>query len=292
VTAPGTAKNILTVGSNSDAVSAGLRNLAVTANSSFSAWGPTDDGRIKPDLVGNGATLTSASSSSDSGYSNASGTSMSAPNVTGSAALLFELYGDLFPGSAMRASTMKGLILHTADDLGRPGPDYNNGWGMMDTKAAADAIQRHHDFPALQVLVESDVTSTTLAREFFYYSDGSAPLSAFLCWSDPPGTGIDALDTTTLALVHDLDLRLFDSANTEHRPWVLNPAAPTVNATTGDNVRDNLEQVIVPLPAVGTYRLRVSYKGLLTAPQPFSLAVTGQTIDPSTVGDWWSIGPQ
>jgi hypothetical protein len=50
----GVAKNIMTVGSVADAVSGGNRSLGHAAMSSFSAWGPADDGRIKPDVVANG----------------------------------------------------------------------------------------------------------------------------------------------------------------------------------------------------------------------------------------------
>ena len=56
-------------------------------------------------------------------YAYASGTSMATPNATGSSVLLMDHFQSLFgPGKYMRASTLKGLMIHTADDLGPAGP--------------------------------------------------------------------------------------------------------------------------------------------------------------------------
>ena len=122
-------KNVISVGSVADASQSGVRNIGNATLSNFSSWGPADDGRIKPDIVANGASLFSPTDSSDTGYTYLSGTSMASPNACGSAALLIGYYTSRFPGAAMAACTLKGLILHTADDLGTAGPDYKTGWG-------------------------------------------------------------------------------------------------------------------------------------------------------------------
>ncbi|MBM3891133.1 MAG: peptidase S8, partial [Verrucomicrobia bacterium] len=82
------AKNIMTVGAVNDAVSGGVRAPANGTMSDFSNWGPTDDGRIKPDIVANGVSLYSTYGTSDTSYGTMSGTSMSSPNAAGSAMLL------------------------------------------------------------------------------------------------------------------------------------------------------------------------------------------------------------
>src|SRR5690606_18408777 len=107
--------------------------------SRFSSFGPTDDGRIKPDIMGVGEDVYSLASDDRSSYGISSRTSMATPNVTGSLALLQQYYQELF-GEYMRAATLKGLVLHTALDLGTPGPDYRTGWGLLDTEAAAEHI--------------------------------------------------------------------------------------------------------------------------------------------------------
>ena len=110
--------------------------------SSFSGWGPTDDGRIKPDICANGVGLYSSYSGSDTQYASISGTSMATPNLSGSLLLLQQHYQNLFgTGSFMRSATLKGLVIHTADEAGsNPGPDYKFGWGLANMATAAQAI--------------------------------------------------------------------------------------------------------------------------------------------------------
>ena len=277
----GNAKNIVTVGAVSDAVSGSTRDLAAASILEFSAWGPSDDGRIKPDIMGNGADLYSCTADSDSSYATYSGTSMSSPNVAGSAALLLEYYGNLFPGQFMRASTLKALILHTADDLDNPGPDYRTGWGLMNVAAAADLLRAHRDIPSLNKIVEAQLDASHPVRTYPLTRGNNGPIRVTLCWTDPPHPGLVGLDNPTLCLVNDLDLRVIAPGGAQvYFPYVLDPAAPAAPATTGDNVRDNVEQVYIAEPPVsGTYSVQVSHKGSLTyGEQYFSLIVSGQSV--------------
>ncbi len=148
-------KNIMVVGAANDAVTSGLRDPSKSTLTTFSSRGPSDDGRIKPDIVANGATLYSTVETGDTAYGSKSGTSMSGPSAAGSAALLVQLYSERFAGGAMRASTLKGLIIHTATDIGNPGPDYHYGWGLIDTKTAADVIINQHENPSGQRITEA-----------------------------------------------------------------------------------------------------------------------------------------
>jgi hypothetical protein len=271
-------KNILLVGAVNDAVTSGLRDVSKATQSTFSSWGPTDDGRIKPDVVGNGVSLTSSGSSSDTHYYISSGTSMSAPNVSGSALLLLEYHDQLYPGEYLLASTLKALILHTADSLDAPGPDYRNGWGLMNTKAAVDHMTVHYDAPALGVIVE-EVLPNAVALEYEVLWDAESDLWATLVWTDPPGPARSGLNNTNLALINDLDLRIITPSGSTNFPWVLDPANPANAATTGDNFRDNVEQVYLAAPEEeGVYTIRISHKGSLTNnEQIFSLLVSGIT---------------
>jgi subtilisin family serine protease len=144
ITFNGLSKNILTVGAANDAVTSGVRDVSKGTLASFSSMGPCDDGRIKPDLVANGVTVNSSVATSDTAYdATYSGTSMATPNAAGSATLLVQLYKNNFSGQLMRSSMLKALMIHTADDVGRPGPDYQYGWGYLNVKAAADLILAH-----------------------------------------------------------------------------------------------------------------------------------------------------
>jgi hypothetical protein len=275
----GTAKNILTVGAVNDAVSGDVRSLAAATMSSFSCWGPTDDGRIKPDVVGNGVGVYSSVAGSDTSYDTYSGTSMATPNVCGSAVLLTDYYGRLFPGQYLRASTLKGLIIHTVDDLGRAGPDYTFGWGLMNTKAAADLIRQHAEDPSALHLMDLAFDTTLANVSYGFTWDGTSPIRATLCWTDPAGTAQSGLDNTNRVLVNDLDLRIVGPTGQVYLPYVLAPANPTNAATTGTNKVDTVEQVYIAAPMTsGAYRVVVSLQGSLTGSnQTFSVILSGST---------------
>jgi len=281
ITALGVAKNILTVGAVHDAVSGGIRDPGQAAMTGFTGWGPTDDGRIKPDIVTNGIDLYSPTADSDTSYDSWSGTSMAAPGAVGAAMLLVEYYGELFPGQAMRSSTLKALITHTADDLGNSGPDYKFGWGLINAHAAAEQITDHYDFPDANKIVEGLLDDVNTLAAYTFEAGTGSPIKATLCWTDPPAAGATDLDDPTPRLVNDLDLRLTDpDGSTTYYPFVLNPAGPNDPATTGDNTLDNVEQVTIPSPnAPGNYTAEVTYKGPLTKGQQYySLVLSGSLL--------------
>jgi hypothetical protein len=272
----GTAKNILSVGAV-NALSEGYRDTADVVISSFSSFGPTDDGRIKPDLVGNGVSVLSSSDKSNTAYASLSGTSMSSPNVAGSLLLLQEHYANLKNGQIMRAATLKGIAIHTADEAGKkPGPDYIFGWGLLNMRHAAMVISNTDNNHIIQ--------ENTLAQGQVYTyqvtASGKGQLFATISWTDPEATpfpvGASALNNRTARLVNDLDLRI-TKGNTVYQPWILNPLSPDSPATTGDNKLDNVEQVKILDAVPGeVYTITVRHKAtLLKGPQAYSLIVSG-----------------
>jgi len=280
----GSAKNIMTVGAVNDAVSGSMRSVGNGTMSSFSSWGPADDGRIKPDIVANGITLYSTYDTSTASYSYLSGTSMASPNACGSAALLAEYYKELFPGEAMRASTLKGLIIHSADDAGNPGPDYAFGWGLMNTKAAADLLKEYAAGNNNR-LTEAQLTTVNTSDTYVVTVTGLEPLRATLCWTDPPGATQTANDSRTSVLVNDLDLKISGPGGTFY-PYKLDYNNPSASATTNsENDVDNVEQVYIEFPSAGDYTITVDYDGTLTdGEQWYSLLVSpdsGGIVPPS-----------
>ena len=243
--------------------------------SSFSSWGPTDDGRIKPDISAKGVNMYSSTGASNGSYANFSGTSMSAPNVSGSLLLLQQHYNDL-NGEYMLASTLRALALHTADEAGfAPGPDYRFGWGLLNTQHAAQVISQDG--------TESMIITETLdANDVYTYTfkaDGTQDISATIAWTDPAANPLPGgnEDVATPSLVNDLDLRISQDGGVTFLPWVLDVATPTAGATNGDNVVDNVEKIEINTPEAGDYIVRVSHKGqlLVNDSQVFSLVIEG-----------------
>ncbi|MFT7824334.1 MAG: S8 family serine peptidase [Sulfurimonas sp.] len=271
----GVAKNILTVGSVNDISSySGPSDVVM---SSFSGWGPTDDGRIKPDITGNGAGLYSSLGSGDSAYGIYSGTSMSSPNVTGSLALLQQYYQSTHNSTPMRSATLKALVLHTADEAGSDtGPDYKFGWGLLNAQRAAEKIQE--DINRSIVIDElSLINGGSYTNNIILTETGTEPLKVTIAWTDPAGTPVPpALDPPDRMLVNDLDLRIVKDGTTIYYPWKLDKNNPD-NAATNDseNDIDNVEQIYIETPTAGTYQIVVDHDGTLAAAQAFSIVLSG-----------------
>jgi len=270
-----TAKNIMVVGAVAD-IPEGFKQASDVELASFSSIGPTDDGRIKPDIVANGLSLNSASSGSDQSYTNKSGTSMSSPSIAGSMALLQQHYRNLY-GTYMYSSQLKAAVFHSADDPGNKGPDYTYGWGLMNTARAAELIS---SAPADNFFY--DTLRNQEVKEYIFFSRGMEDAKITIVWTDPAGQspGVQ-LDPSDKILVNDLDIRLTRQVD-QHvfRPWILDPGFPSRAAKTGDNSLDNVEQILLEDAMSGFYTLRLSHKMSLSGEgQAFALVVSGLDTD-------------
>ncbi len=265
-----TSKNGLVVaGANADVDSKG--NITQAKVAGYSSFGPIDDGRIKPDLAGDGTLVHTTSATSDDSYTSSMGTSMAAPGVTGSLLLLQEYHQNLY-GSFMKAATLKGLALHTADDVQEEGPDYKMGWGVLNTKKAAQVLQ-NKEFSSM---VSEETLQEGETIRFSVMANGEEPVVASISWTDPAGTTINRgdLNSQTAALINDLDIRISQNGRS-YLPWKLNPAQAAQAASKGDNTVDPYERINIP-NAQGEYTITISHKGgLLEGAQDFSLIVSG-----------------
>ena len=284
ITFVGLAKNIMTIGAVNDAVAGGLRTPSAGAMSDFSSWGPCDDGRIKPDVVANGVGLFSSVATGNSAYDTYQGTSMATPSAAGSAALLEQLYAQNFSGQRLRSSMLRGLLIHTADDLGTAGPDYKHGWGLIHVKAAADLILAQKSSLGSPKMIEGTVTNAAKVRTTTFQWDGSTPIRATLCWTDPAGAIQSGANSRTPNLVNNLDLRITaPDGTTIYLPYTMpfvgtwTQASMASAATKGKNNVDNVERVDVPAPTqAGIYTVTVSVTGSISnTTQAYSLVVTG-----------------
>jgi subtilisin family serine protease len=263
----GTAKNTIVVGSvDSD-------DFEIN---DFSSRGPTDDGRIKPDLVApgcedepnrddNNPEKTIWSTITGNTYGGSCGTSMAAPVVSGVVALMHEHYRNLNGGADPDTSLVKNILLHSARDLGNNGPDYIYGWGLVNATAAINLISNdstHNLFYLDNITANGDTKNYT-----FYVPSNSNELKITLVWNDYPGSA-----SASKNLINDLDLVVTNSTGTRFYPWTLDKSNPSNNAvqTTVDST-NNVEQVYITNPNSGFYSVTVNGTTVPNPNQEFSL---------------------
>jgi serine protease AprX len=121
--------------------SAGALATGTDTIASFSSRGPVTvdgSGRIKPDLSAPGTGTRSASNSSDSAYTTASGTSMATPHVAGGIAVLLSARPILHHDLAMQRTVMNNSAFFiSSTQCGTAGPPNNvYGYGRIDVLAA------------------------------------------------------------------------------------------------------------------------------------------------------------
>jgi hypothetical protein len=279
----GTAKNILTVGAV-DILPNGFVSAPVNTIS-FSSWGPTDDGRIKPDIVCGTNSTSTPTTTNDSAYSSQGGTSMAAPGATGSLLLVQQHFYNL-KNRFIKSSTLKGLAIHTATNCKTTlGPNYESGWGLLNT---AKAVQTISD-SVKNIIKENNLLNNDTFK-FIISVNGIDTVKTTLCWTDPPAiVNAPAYNDTTPKLINDLDIQIIRNSNSQvYLPYILNPNNPSATATTGNNLRDNVEQIYLPNLPSGTYTIIVTHKNSLqnNAPQAFSLIGSGFNLTATLPVKW------
>ncbi len=244
-----------------------------------SAWGPADDGRIKPDLVATGANIFSASGADDRAYVFSSGTAMATAVGSGVAALLMQLYRDT-RGASRRmptAAEIKAVLIHTATDAGNRGPDPVFGWGSINTQRAGQVIA-HRDLGGKFLhLMETGRLRSSEAKQHAIVATGSR-IKVTLVWTDPEGrVNTSGLDDALPVLQNDLDVRLISPEGTVFYPYSLDPQRPlSLALRDGPNSVDNVEVIDVTSELGQTWKLEVRAKKLTVGiSQSFALVVSG-----------------
>jgi hypothetical protein len=263
---------------------------------SWSSRGPTDDGRIKPDLVAPGTWILSAYSSLyqegygdpvnpqngahqwdgwgtpfNSEYKYMGGTSMSNPIAAGGAAVVKDYYSKAH-GVNASAALVKATMINSAVDLADenndgvndndyPIPNNHEGWGRVNLDGATDGSI---------VFVEEGTGLSTGGTRTFNVTPTGGPLKVTLVWSDYPST-----DTASINLVNDLDLTVVTGSTTYHG----NVFSGGWSAAGGSaDRRNNVENVYIQSPGAGTYNVTVTGFNVPNGPQVFALVVDGGTI--------------
>ena len=316
----GIAKNVLVVGAvnlNCKSQTSPCQPPFITENigTSFSSYGPTDDGRIKPDVVTHGYQVKSSNSTTNTSYEIKNGTSTAAAGITGGIVLLHQYWKSKWfaTSGTMWSSTVRALLIHNVDEIDVRGPDYRYGWGVANIRKAAETIKNRgrKDLIIQNKICNQDTIRINLA------ATGLEDLKITLAWTDPAGVVTTPLSTNEIAakLVNDLDIRLIRrDANGDDVPLLLEPSDPnSINllnpwilknniadntspntlhqdATRGNNSRDNVEKIEVyknriplnnstPPEGGGVFQLVITHKNNIINScgecQNYSLIVSG-----------------
>ena len=240
------AKNVVTVGAIDN------KNNLPAASSS----GPLYDGRLAPQLVALGP----------------GGTSDAAAVVSGTAAVIQQVYADSNLQQIPPASLVKAVLFNTADDIFRKGIDYKTGFGLLNSLEAVKAVQQKKTDGG--VLLQGQEWTRN-----FNVPAGAATFKVTLCWTDTA-----AAVNNNRAIVNDLDLLITETATgTVYRPWVLNSAAHADSlakpAIRGRDSLNTAEQVSISLPVGGHYECKVKGNLVQQAGITFHIAYAIDTLN-------------
>lgn len=267
----GIAKNVLVVAS-------AKKNINMSSDeafdiSAFSSYGPTDDGRIKPDICAPGENIYSSIETYDAAYGTYRGTSSAAAVVSGIITLLQQYYKSVNPSQKyMLSSTVRALLAHTANDKGTEGPDYIYGWGLADAKRASEAIYNN-----IEGIINNEKKSTLIkevtlnqGNKYTLYVvpyETTQPLSATISWTDPQGNMVsNVVDLNSPNVINDLDLKIVkinpDGTESTYYPWKLGGMSNLTGAATNTSTNDvdTIERVDIKNPQKVTYKIIVSPK--------------------------------
>ncbi len=291
ITGSSAAKNVMTVGA------VDLNN----AMSDYSNWGPTDDGRVKPDMVTLGTAINVPLYTGNTAYTgvdvNSSGTSYSAPAAAASGLLLQQYYKSIF-GKYMTAASLKALMLHTADDAGNAGPDAKFGWGIMNVEKAALTIKQMQTGGSAK-LVEFTNNPTNDSNSEISASGlpaAGSSAKASICWTDDDGveqTAANGVNDTTSRLVYSFDILFRQQGSPQLNARTFAPLSvtnPNTVATVSNNWFvnnvDNYRQANLTSTNLGN-NLIVYVRKNATSPasvRNFTVLITGLKITSATLG--------
>ncbi len=223
--------------------------------STYSSFGPTLDGRLVPQISAVGSSVYSLDYNNS--YYTISGTSMATPGTSGTLALLYERYKNIF-GAKPLASLMKALVSNTAKDVGNAGPDYKYGFGNLNGLRAVKVLDN-------KMFYTASVSNGTTFEKDIVVPAGLRTLKVMLAYTD-----IGATPGAAAISVNDLDIKLV-SGGTTTLPWILNPSTPNANATRGVDNLNNIEQITIDQPTAGTYKIIVTGTVVPMNSQEFSV---------------------
>ncbi len=276
ISPPGTAKNVITIGGHKNRYSGAPDEMYY-----WSSRGPTDDGRIKPDLVAPGDYVRSCKSQeadsaqgswSNNWYLEYSGTSMATPAAAGAAVLVREYLMEVIGRQDPQGALIKGLMILGAQDMGtRDIPNDDEGWGRVNL---VESLIPDNDV-GIFVDDRSRLSSGQTSEYSFDITRVGEPMKVVLTWSDYPGSS-----SSSTQLRNDLDLEVISPNGQVTYKGNAFINGRSVTGGTKDST-NNVEVVLIDNAATGTWTVRVhdAQHGGGRTWQPYALAVRGVNVN-------------
>lgn len=264
VGSPATGKDVVGVGATSNG-----NNFEANALMWFSSRGPTDDGRLKPDVMAPGANVNSADGSLDCSTVSKAGTSTAAPTVSGGLTLMRQYFVDgwypsgtktasdaRIPSAALlKACLVNGAMEMTGQDTLSSNPvtripSLDQGWGRIHLENALYFGSDARRTRLWDVWNANGLATGEQAEYPLTVTSSGQPLRVHLIWTDPASTPMAAVN-----LVNNLDLEVLSPSGVRYKGNVFTYGQSTA---IGDaDVLNNVEGVVLPSPEVGTWKLLV-----------------------------------
>jgi hypothetical protein len=267
---PENAKNLLAVGATQKAPS--------QANHCSGGVGPTADGRRKPEIYAPGCNTTS-SSGTGCGTGNLTGTSMACPAIAGAALLARQYYIDGFhptgaavpsDGFVPTGALLKATLLNSAVDMtGIAGyPSNLEGWGRVRLDETLHLAGQQRRLEIVDVRNANGLATGQTHTHQIAVAGSGQRLKITLVFTDVAGTA-----GAGNPVVNDLDLLVTSPTGAVYRGNVF----ASGQSTTGGqrDVRNNVEQVHVNAPAVGSWTVQVVGAAVNQQRQGYALVISG-----------------
>ena len=285
---PAVAKNVIATGAtDNDRYEFPLYGEGQEVMADFSARGPAEDGRIKPDIVAPGTWISSMRSvfANDNNswgpisdrYLYMGGTSQAGPHASGAAAVAVQWYRATHAGVTPSPALVKAMLINSADDMGTaeipdtggilggeddtggsivvggtdPVPNQDEGWGRINLLNLIESSRRFVFKDQSAGLITGE------AAEQRVIVGGDDPLKITLVYSDAPG-----LPAAIPALVNDLDLEVVAPNGDIYRGNAFTEGESVPGTPEGDRI-NNVEAVHLSSPAAGEWTLRVRARNVV-----------------------------
>jgi len=290
---PAVAKNVVATGASlNNRFDFLIYDEGQEAMADFSSRGPTEDGRIKPDVVAPGTWIASLRSEyaddnnawlpiSDD-YMYQGGTSQAGPHISGCAAVFIQYYVDTYAIGKPSPALIKAALISSAVDMEdeagtTPTPNMDEGWGRVDlTEIIESGLS--HDF--------IDQTNLLTTGQFYerqiIISSGDHPFKVTMAYTDAPG-----FPAVLPTLVNDLDLEVIAPDGRVYRGNQFDVGESVPDAPGNDNL-NNVECVRIGVPFAGEYRVRVTARNVTmdsrrdtpAVDQDFAIVISGDILPP------------